>query len=109
MRILRKLEKTQGERRRRTSGVKFGGKGKLGLWGSEFWIYSTMHLSAAVLSAGGSVDMREKRAVYESPWWMKMARERGGCDQIRNEKALREFPEVAPSRQAMTRRVTGVL
>ena len=39
---------------------------------------------------------------------MKKAKEKGRCIQIRGEEILRRLPEVVSSRQAMTRRVTGV-
>ena len=51
MRLLGKLEKLIH------SGVKFEGKGELELWGYGSGIYGIVHLSAAVLSVGGSIDV----------------------------------------------------
>ena len=55
------------------------------------------------------VQVRGKRYVYESPWLDENGEGKGECAKIRGDKVLRGFPEVTPSRQAMTRRVTGVL
>ena len=79
-------------------GVKFREKGEPDIWESGIGFYGTMRPSAAVLSAGGSVDvhaMKEGRRLQEPLGGWKLLRGKEECIRTRREKDRLGLPEVA--------------